>query len=109
MDQGTLFLTILGMWAVTFAVKVGPIALLARRRLPPAVIETIRPLPIAILAALLVPNVLMSEGALAIEPGNYFIWGALVAFLVHLAIRNLLSTVLAGMAAVALLRLVFGS
>ncbi len=43
MDQGTLLLTILGMWAVTFAVKVGPIALLARRRLPPSVIGTIRP------------------------------------------------------------------
>ncbi len=109
MDQGTLFLTILGMWAVTFGVKVGPIALLARRRLPPAVIETIRPLPIAILAALLAPNVLMPEGSLTVEAGNYFIWGALVAFLAHLAIRNLLATVLAGMATVALLRLVFGS
>ena len=109
MDQGTLLLTILGMWAVTFGLKVGPIALLARRRLPPAVAETIRPLPIAILAALFVPNVLMPEGALAIEPGNYFIWGVLVAFLVHLASRNLLATVMAGMAAVALLRLIFGA
>ncbi len=109
MDQGALLLTILGLWAASFGVEVGPIALLARRRLPPAVIETIRPLPIAILAALLVPNVLMPEGSLALEPGNYFIWGALVAFLVHLASRNLLATVMAGMAAVALLRLVLGS
>lgn len=109
MDQGTLLLTILGMWAVTFGLKVGPIALLARRNLPPAVIDTIRPLPIAILAALVVPNVLMPQGSLAIEPGNYFIWGALVAVAVSLVTKNLLATVVAGMAAVAVLRLIFGT
>lgn len=109
MDQGTLLLTILGMWAVTFGLKVGPIALLARRRLPPAVVDTIRPLPIAILAALVVPNVLMPQGSLAIGPGNYFIWGALVAMAVSLATKNLLATVVAGTAAVAILRLIFGA
>ncbi len=109
MDHGTLILTILGMSAVTLGLKVGPIALLARRRLPPALVDTIRPLPIAILAALLVPNVLMPQGTLAIEPGNFFIWGVAAALSVRLATKNLLATVLTGMASVAVLRLVFGA
>ena len=109
MDQGTLFLTILGMWAATFGLRAGPIAVLARRRLPPAVANTIRPLPIAILAALLMPSVLMPEGSLVIEPGNYFIWGTAVALAVSLATKNLPATVLAGMAVVAILRLLIGA
>ena len=63
----------------------------------------------AILAALLMPSVLMPEGSLVIEPGNYFIWGTAVALAVSLETKNLLATVLAGMAVVAILRLLIGA
>ncbi len=109
MAQETLILTILGMWAVTFGIKAGPIALLARRRLPPAIADTVRHLPIAVLSALLLPNVLMPTGTLEIEPANYFLWGTALALAVNLTTKNLLATVLSGMGAVALLRLIFGA
>lgn len=108
MAQETLLLTILGMWAVTFGMKAGPIALLARRRLPPSIVGTISHLPIAVLSALLVPNVLMPGGSLEIDPANYFLWGTAVALAVNLTTKSLLATVVAGMGAVALLRLAFG-
>ncbi len=84
----------LGMAAVTYSTRVTMIALLGKE-LPPLVRRWLRYVPAAVLAALIAPAALMPQGRLE--------WGAQVPAVVVGAIvawrtRNVLATIVAGMA-----------
>jgi len=88
------------MGLVTYATRVTMIALLGRE-LPPLVQRWLRYVPAAVLAALIAPAALMPDGRLQ--------WGAqvpaaAVGVLVAWRTRNVLATIVAGMAAFWLLR-----
>ena len=50
MEQEIVFLTLLGMLAVTYVPRVLPVLMLSSRRLPPAVVAWLRYVPVAVLA-----------------------------------------------------------
>jgi branched-subunit amino acid transport protein len=52
----SVFLTLLGMWAVTFAARLGGLSL-HRLRLPPFWLAFLRFVPISVFAALIVPDI----------------------------------------------------
>jgi branched-subunit amino acid transport protein len=94
-----LWITVLAMGVVTYFVRAAPIHLLGRLQLPPLVLRALRYVPGAVLSAIVFPELLLREGALAISPGNPRLLAGILAGLVAWRTRNMLLTIVVGMAA----------
>lgn len=101
MDQQTLFLTILGMAAVTYVPRVLPLLTLARRNLPEAVARWLSFIPAAVLAAMLLPALTLTDQGLDLSEKNVFLWAALPCFLTGWKTKSAAATVAVGMVCVA--------
>ena len=101
MDQQTLFLTILGMAAVTYVPRVLPLLTLARRNLPEAVARWPSFIPAAVLAAMLLPALTLTDQGLDLSEKNVFLWAALPCFLTGWKTKSAAATVAVGMVCVA--------
>jgi branched-subunit amino acid transport protein len=104
MDQTLIFLTILGMAVVTYLPRLLPVALLSSRSLPPLVVAWLRYVPVAVLAAMLFPSVVVQESRVNLGADNLFFWAALPTLLVAWKTRSLFAPVVAGMLLVAAAR-----
>ena len=108
MDQAVLFVTILGMAAVTFLPRLLPFWLLTSRRLPPSLAAWLRYVPIAVLSSMLLPLLLVDGDRVDLRPDNVFLWAAAPAALVAWKTRSFLASVAVGMVIVAASRCVLG-
>ncbi len=108
MDQTVISLTILGMALVTYLPRLLPVWLLSRRILPPLVVVWLRYVPVAVLAAMLLPALVVQEGEINLELNNLFFWAAVPAVLVAWKTKSFFGTVLTGMGLVALVRYISG-
>jgi len=108
MDQKLVFFTILGMTAVTYLPRVLPVWLLSSRPLPPGVVAWLRHVPVAGLAAMLLPSLVVQEGQLALNADNLFLWAAFPTFLVAWKSDGIFAPVLVGMAIMAAARYFLG-
>lgn len=108
MDQKTILLTIIGMAVVTYLPRVIPLLALTGRRLPDVVISWLGYVPPAVLAAMLLPSLLVVDGRVALDAGNLLLWAALPTFAAAILTRNLFVPVLVGMAVVTVGRLLGG-
>jgi len=104
MDQTTIFLTIVGMGVVTYLPRLLPVWVLSQRTLPPLAVAWLRFVPVAVLAALLLPGLVMPEERLDLSFNNLYLWAAIPAIVVAWRTRSFFGTVLMGMGLVALLR-----
>lgn len=96
-----IWLTIIGMALATFATRLIPV--LTLRGTPgPRLDRVLRYVPPAIFAALIVPALVAPEGVLAFGP---MLWAGLFGVVVAYVTRNMALTIIAGLAAFALLRL----
>ncbi len=102
MDQTLILWTIAGMAVVTFLPRLLPTLFLSGRNLRPIIVAWLRLVPPAVLAAMLVPSLLVREEGFDIGSDNLFFWAALVAFAVAWKWQSLFATVLVGMGLVAL-------
>jgi len=64
MDQTAIFLTILGMGAVTYLPRLLPVLLLSSKKLPSWVVAWLRFIPVAVLAAMLLPSLVVKDAQL---------------------------------------------
>ncbi len=108
MDQKVIFLTILGMAFVTYVPRLVPVYFLSSRSLPPLVVAWLRYVPVAVLAAMLFPSLLVQEGQIDLGLDNLFLWAALPTLLVAWKTRSLFGSVVVGMIVVAAGRYLFG-
>ena len=129
MDQNTVLLTILGMGAVTYLPRLLPLLILTRHRMarhratpgnasasamPPLLEAWLRHVPAAVLAAMLFPSLVITEGQAnlsaddLLSADNLYLWAAIPTLLVAWKTRSLIGAVLAGVAFVALGRLLLG-
>jgi branched-subunit amino acid transport protein len=108
MDQRAVFITMVGMLAVTYLPRLLPLWLFASRSLPPLVIAWLRYVPVAVLAAMLFPSLLLVEGRVSVGGGNLFLWAAVPTFLVAWRTKSLFGSVIVGMVVVAGARYFFG-
>jgi len=106
MTQTAIFFTILGMMAVTYAPRLIPALFFANRSMPARLRRFLAVVPPAVLGALLCQSVFLDTGALRFTPDNLFLWGALITALLAWRTKGFFGPVAAGMAVVALLRLV---
>jgi branched-subunit amino acid transport protein len=108
MEQEIVFLTLLGMLAVTYVPRALPVLVLSSRRLPTVVVAWLRHVPVAVLAAMLFPALFVQEGRIDLGLDNLFLWAALPAFLVAWRRRSFFVTVIVGIVVVAVARLMLG-
>lgn len=109
MDSLSEFLVVVGMALVTFAARYPVLAFFGRLNPPPAVLSALKFVPPAVLTALIVPSVLMPEGAMSVQPQNAFLVAGVLAALIAWRTKNLLLTIVLGMTAFWLWRALTGT
>src|SRR4051794_4530465 len=101
-----LWVTIIIIGIITFALRLSFIALLGGRDLSEGMWRALRLVPAAVLAAIIVPDLFIQNGALDISLSNSRLIAGVLAALVAWRTRNILLTICAGMAALLLLQVV---
>ena len=102
MDQTLIFWTIVGMAVVTYLPRLLPTLFLSGKTLRPVISSWLRLVPPAVLAAMLVPSLLVRHNSVDLGVDNLFFWAALIAFPVAWKWNSLFATVIVGMGLVAL-------
>ena len=103
------FWLIFGMMLVTFGVRCPVLALVGRFTLPEIVQRGLRYVPPAVLSAIIAPAVFFPDGErLMLEVDNPRIAASIIAVLVAWRSKNLLLTIVVGMAALWILQFAFG-
>jgi branched-subunit amino acid transport protein len=108
MDQTLVFLTILGMVVVTYLPRVLPVWWLSSRALPPLMVAWLRYVPVAVLAALLLPGLVIRDNHFTMGFENIFFWAAFPTLLVAWKTRSFFGSIFVGMAVVAAARFFSG-
>lgn len=93
----SLWLTVAGMGLVTYLTRLVPILALGRLRLPRGVYQAMRYIPVAVLAAIILPELLVRDGVPALTPTNSRLWAGLAAAVVAWRFHRILLTVAVGM------------
>jgi len=109
MDSLSEFFLVAGMALVTFAARYPVLAFFGRLNPPPYVLQALKFVPPAVLTALIVPSVLLPEGELAVQLQNAALVAGVLAALIAWRTRNLLLTIVLGMAAFWLWRALIGA
>lgn len=104
MNDLALLLTILGMGAITYAVRLSMFVLLGRVELPDWLRRALRYVPPTVLSAIIFPELFMPGGTLDISLHNFRLLAGLVAVVVAWRTRSILLTLIAGMGVLWLLQ-----
>jgi len=78
----TLWVTILGMFAVTFLIRASFLVFGQRLRFPPTVVQSLGHVPVAVLTAIVIPEAIAPGGQLQLTLLNPYLVGTLVAGLI---------------------------
>lgn len=100
-------LMVVGMALVTFGIRYPMLVLVGRVALPPTVAEALRFVPVAVLTAICVPAVVMPRGSMWLGLDNAWLVAGVLTVLVSWQTKNLLATIVIGMGAFLLLRVIF--
>lgn len=106
--RAEVLLIVLGSALVTLIPRVLPLVLLARLELPETVKAWLSYVPVSILGALLASELFLHEGRLAPLAGNLSLIAVVPALALAWRHRSIIASVLAGVAAMALLRAIAG-
>ena len=98
MSTLTLWLTIAGAGAVTFALRLSFIALLGRMEIPLFLGRALRFVPAAVLTAVVIPLLFYENNVLVVSLGNERLLAGLIAVLIAWRTRSVLFTLGGGMA-----------
>ena len=99
-----------GMALVTFLIRYPTMVLVGKIPLPDRVFRALRYVPPAVLAAIIVPSVLMPDGkTVDFAPTNSYLVAGILAVIIAWRSKNLLLTIVLGMAIFLLLRVLIES
>ncbi len=98
-----ILVVILGMMIVTYIPRMLPLAILSRVNIPKGVLDWLGYVPVAVLSALLAPELLLKNGELSINTSNTYLLAAIPCFLAGIYTKNIFITVIVGMSTVVLL------
>lgn len=104
MSDNLMLFTIIGMGVVTYLPRLLPAWFLRGKKMHPFLEAWLKYVPVAVLSALLLPALLISDGKFNLAWNNVFLWAALPAGLVAWKTRSMFATVLVGMIIVAAVR-----
>jgi branched-subunit amino acid transport protein len=103
-----LWLTILLAGLVTFATRLSFIFLLDKMKVPDWFRRGLRFVPVAVLSAIVLPELTSPNGTLNLSWHNSQLFAGMVAILVAWRTRNVILTILAGMAALLIFQALLG-
>lgn len=98
-----------GMAAVTLLIRYPILAVISRVRLPDSAIKALRFVPVAVLTAIIVPEMLAPADRIDLALSNAYLYAGILAAVIAWRTRNLLATIVIGMAIFLLWRAVFGA
>jgi branched-subunit amino acid transport protein len=102
------WILVAGMAAIVFFTRAVFVMAGSRFRLPPAAERVLRYAPAAALMAIVVPDLALTQGALAISFENPRFLAGLGAFAIAVATRNVMLTIVGGMVALTAIRVLGG-
>lgn len=102
--SNNLWAIILGMFAATFLVRASFLVFGHGLRFPPALIQALGHVPVAVLTAIVVPEAIAPGGQLDLSPLNPYLVGTLVAGLVAWKTGRMLMAVILSFLIFGLLR-----
>ena len=102
---------IVGMALATFLIRYPVMVLVGKIPLPKRVFAALRYVPPAVLTAIIVPSLLIPTGHsdYFISPKNSYLFAGVISVMIAWRIKNLLLTIVLGMAVFLILRLILGS
>lgn len=99
---------IVGMALVTFGVRYPVMLLVGKLPMPDRLFRALRYVPPAVLAAIIVPGMLMPDGStIDAAPTNSYLVAGIISAIIAWRTRNLLLTIVLGMAFFLIYRAVF--
>lgn len=104
----SLWLTMIAAGLATFATRLSFILLLERMKLPAWFQRSLRFVPLAVLSAIVLPELVYPNGALDLSLRNSQLISGLLAILVAWRTRNVILTILIGMAALFFFQVLIG-
>ena len=102
----TILIIIIGCAFVTFVPRVLPLMILSQLELPTWLIRWLKNVPVAVMAALLAQELLLSNNQFSIMDNGLKILAAIPAFIIAILTKSLLGTVMAGVITMMILRLI---
>lgn len=96
MSSGYIWLVIIGMAASNYVVRFVPIAVISRLQLPKPVMRWLSYIPVAVMAALVVGEVLRPSGQWLAPLENPYLMAAIPTALVYYRWRSFLGTTVVG-------------
>jgi len=101
----TLWLILFGIGVLTYGVRLSFILLMERIEVPNILLRALRFVPVAVLSAIIFPELLVHDGAVNLSLGNARLLAGVLAALVAWRTKNVVFTILVGMAGLLVLNL----
>ncbi|HXZ49034.1 MAG TPA: AzlD domain-containing protein [Usitatibacter sp.] len=95
----SVWIAVAGVALSTFLLRASFIVFIDPHRFPGWFRQALKFVPPSVLAAIVVPGLLMPEGALDLRPTNARLLAGIVAIVASLRLRNAMATIAAGMVA----------
>ena len=106
-SRASLWLAMIFAGLLTYATRLSFILLLGRREVPKLARRALRFVPLAVLTAIIFPELLMPAGTLDLSLGNLRLLAGLLATVVAFKTKNAILTIVVGMGVLWGLGLVF--
>ncbi len=103
-----IWLIMIALGIGTFLIRVSFLAIFGKREVLPLLQRALRFIPASVLSALVIPQILTRNNQLDISPGNPQVYAGIVAGLVAWRTKNVLLTLVAGLAAFLILNTLVG-
>lgn len=98
MSQGLLWMTIIIVGLLTLGIRLSFLVFMGKAQISPMLQRALRFVPVAVLSALIAPALFLPRSSLDLSPGNIRLIAGLLAILVAWRTKNVLLTIVVGMA-----------
>ena len=96
--MSSLWIVMIALGVLTFGLRLSFVLLLERWQPPEMVTRALRFVPVAVLTAIFIPEIMLRDGSLTILPLNPRLFAGVAAILVAWKTKSALWTIAAGMA-----------
>ena len=101
-----IWLVLIVTGIITYAIRLSFIILFEHKDIPPTLQRWLRYVPPAVFAAIIFPEIFIRDGSVVISPGNPRLVAGLIAAFVAWRTKNVLLTILIGMASLLMIQLI---